>query len=246
MNEMREQSEQLSYSPDSPQSRQTQLHRLPLRERPAGRLVRIGEGALSLVELLALIVGGPQQLEIAVALLAQFDLPGLAQANLSELDAVPGLGEASAARVKAALELARRLALVAAGEKPQICNPTDAAVMMMAEMSHREQETFWVLFLNARNRVIGSQELYRGDLNQSPVRVGEVFREAVRRNCAAIIIGHNHPSGDPSPSPEDVSVTHELASAGKLLGVEVLDHLVIGQQRWVSLRERGLGFDASD
>jgi len=99
-----------------------------------------------------------------------------------------------------------------------------------------------VLFLDTRNRILGSEPIYKGSLNQSQVRIGEVFREAVRRNCAAVIVAHNHPSGDPAPSPEDVAVTRDLVAAGKLLGIELIDHLIIGQGRWISLRERGLGF----
>jgi DNA repair protein RadC len=112
----------------------------------------------------------------------------------------------------------------------------------MAEMSHLEQEHFRALYLNTRNQLLGSDTIYVGSLNASHIRVGEIFRDAIKRNCAAIIVAHNHPSGDPSPSPEDVEVTRQIAEAGDLLSIELLDHLVIGQQRFVSLRERGLGF----
>jgi DNA repair protein RadC len=110
-------------------------------------------------------------------------------------------------------------------------------------MSHLAQEHFRALHLDTRNRVLGSQTVYIGSLNASYIRVAEVFREAVKRNCAAMIVAHNHPSGDPTPSPEDIGVTRQLEAAGKLLDIELLDHLVIGQQRFVSLRERGLGFE---
>jgi DNA repair protein RadC len=106
-----------------------------------------------------------------------------------------------------------------------------------------EQEHFRVLYLDTRNRLLGSETVYVGSLNASHIRVGEIFRDAVKRNCAAIIVVHNHPSGDPSPSPEDVAVTRQIVAAGRLLDIEALDHLVIGQQRFVSLRERGLGFE---
>jgi DNA repair protein RadC len=112
----------------------------------------------------------------------------------------------------------------------------------MAKLSAMEQEHFQVLYLDTRNRVLGSDTLYIGSLNTSHIRVAEVFREAVKRNCAALIVAHNHPSGDPSPSPEDVAVTRQLIEAGQLLDIELLDHLVIGHQRFVSLRERGLAF----
>jgi DNA repair protein RadC len=112
----------------------------------------------------------------------------------------------------------------------------------MAEMAHLEQEHLRVLYLDTRNRLIGSETVYIGSLNAAHIRVSEVFREATRCNCAAIIVAHNHPSGDPTPSPEDVEVTRQLVAAGDLLDIELLDHLIIGRQRFVSLRERGLGF----
>ncbi len=109
----------------------------------------------------------------------------------------------------------------------------------------QEYENFVILYLDTRNRVTAREILYKGSLNTSLVRIGEVFRGAVRRNCAAVIVAHNHPSGDPNPSPEDVALTRRLVEAGKLLEVEVLDHLVIGENRYVSLRERALGFEAA-
>jgi DNA repair protein RadC len=226
------------------------IKELPLPERPRERLARLGPSALSTAELLAIVlrtgVGGENVLAVASRLLARHGgIAGLARASLSELVAERGVGLAKAAQLQAALELGRRLMLAAPQERPQIRTPADVATMLMAEMAHLEQEQFRVLFLDTRNRVLGSEPVYKGSLNQSQVRVGEVFREAVRRNCAAVIVAHNHPSGDPSPSPEDVAVTRDLVAAGRLLGIEVLDHLVIGQQRWVSLRERGLGFEAA-
>ena len=224
------------------------IKELPLPERPRERLARLGPSALSTAELLAIIlrtgVGGENALAVANRLLARYDgLGGLARASLSELLAERGVGLAKAAQLQAALELGRRLMMTVPEERPQIHTPADAAAMLLAEMAHLEQEHFWVLFLDTRNRVLGGEPVYKGSLNQSQVRIGEVFREAVRRNCAAVIVAHNHPSGDPSPSPEDVAVTRDLVAAGRLLGIEVLDHLVIGQGRWVSLRERGLGFE---
>jgi DNA repair protein RadC len=219
------------------------LRRLPIRERPVQRIAECGEQAISQTELLALLIGGPRQLETAWQLLETHgSLPALARTSPSELKRA-GLSKEAVARLRAAFELARRLVKDMPEERPQIRSPGDAAALLMAELSHREQEHLWVLFLDTRNRVLGSEMVYKGSLNQSLVRAGDVFREAVRRNCAAIIVAHNHPSGDPTPSPEDVSVTRELVSAGRLLGIELVDHLVIGHQRWVSLRERGLGFD---
>jgi DNA repair protein RadC len=215
---------------------------LPLRERPLHRVQR-DVGACNLVELLAAVVGGPRQIEIAHDLLARLkDLGGLVQAPVEELTLSYGLGPVGAARLKAALELGRRTLLAAPEDRPVVRSPADVAQLLMAEMSHLEQEHFRVLYLDTRNRMLGCDTVYVGSLNASHVRVGEVYREAVRRNCAAIICAHNHPSGDPSPSPEDVEVTRQLVKAGELLDVELLDHLILGQQRFVSLRERGLGF----
>ena len=210
-------------------------------------MARVGEGALSTAELLAIIlrtgVGGESVLDMATRLLSSYGgLSGLARASVPELMAEKGLAEAKTAQLKAALELGRRMLSVSPEDRFVIRSPTDVAQLLMAEMAHLEQEHFRVLYLDTRNRLLGSETVYVGSLNASHIRVGEVFRDAVKRNCAAIIVVHNHPSGDPTPSPEDVEVTRQLVAAGNLLDIDVLDHLVIGQQRFVSLRERGLGF----
>ncbi len=221
---------------------------LPVDERPRERLVHAGEGALSMAELLAIIlgtgVGGESALALATRLISRYGgLPGLARASFTELRAEKGLGLAKTAQLKAALELGRRMLLIAPEDRFVVRSPADVAQLLMAEMSHLEQEHFRVLYLDTRNRLLGSETVYVGSLNASHIRVSEVFREAVKRNCASIIVAHNHPSGDPTPSPEDVEVTRQLVAAGNLLDIEVLDHLIIGQQRFVSLRERGLGFE---
>jgi len=220
---------------------------LPVGERPRERLAHAGEGALSTSELLAIIlrtgVGGESALDMARRLIFRYGgLPGLARASVAELMAEKGLGQAKAAQLKAALELGRRMLLATPEDRLIVRSPADVAQLLMAEMSHLEQEHFQVLYLDTRNRLLGSETVYVGSLNASHIRVGEVFRDAVKRNCAAVIVAHNHPSGDPTPSPEDVEVTRQLVAAGNLLDIEVLDHLVIGRQRFVSLRERGLGF----
>jgi DNA repair protein RadC len=221
---------------------------LPAQERPRERLARVGEGALSTAELVAIIlrvgVGGESALAMARRLLSTYDgLPGLARASFAELRAERGLGNAKTAQLKAALELGRRLLLATPEDRIVVRSPSDVAQLLMAEMAHLEQEHFQVLYLDTRNRLLGSETVYIGSLNASHIRVAEVFRDAIKRNCAAIIVAHNHPSGDPSPSPEDVEVTRQLIEAGSLLNIELLDHLIIGQQRFVSLRERGLGFE---
>jgi len=220
---------------------------LPQGERPRERLVHYGPGALSTAELLAIIlrvgVTGENVVRVAERLLARYDgLPGLAQATISELCQEKGLGEAKAAEIKAALELGRRLLVAAPHERPQVRSPADAANLLMAEMSLLAQEHLRTVLLDTRNRVLSIPTIYVGSLNAAAVRVGEVFREAIRASAAGMIVVHNHPSGDPSPSPEDVQVTRMIVEAGALLSIDVLDHLVIGHQRFVSLKERGLGF----
>ena len=221
---------------------------LPVDERPRERLAQAGEGALSTAELLAIILrtglGGENVLAMATRLISKYNgLPGLARASFAELQAEKGLGKAKTAQIKAALELGRRMLLTSPEDRFAVRSPADVAQLLMAEMAHLEQEHFRVLYLDTRNRLMGSETVYVGSLNASHIRVGEIFRDAVKRNCAAIIVVHNHPSGDPTPSPEDVAVTRQLVEAGKLLDIELLDHLIIGQQRFVSLRERGLGFE---
>ncbi len=223
------------------------LKDLPEEERPRERLQHFGPQALSTTELLAIIlrtgVAGESALALAARLLKQYrNLSGLARADFAQLAAERGLGMAKAAQLMAALELGRRLVRENPEEPFQIRSPEDAARYIMAKIGFEEQECFMVLYLNTRNRVVDEEILYSGGLNTTLVRVAEVFRGAIRRNCAAIIVAHNHPSGDPTPSSDDVELTRRLREAGQLLDVELLDHLVIGHNRYVSLRERGLGF----
>jgi DNA repair protein RadC len=169
-------------------------------------------------------------------------LHGLHRANLVELASQHGMGLAKASQIKAAIELGMRIHTLNPEERASIHSPGDAAALVQYEMSALLQEHLRVINLDTRNRVINIEKLYVGSLNASTVRVGEVFRAAIARNAAAIIILHNHPSGDPTPSPEDVALTRAIVQAGKLMDIEVLDHLVIGQGKWISLKERGLGF----
>jgi DNA repair protein RadC len=224
------------------------IKELPSSERPRERLLHYGVSALSTAELIAIILRTGVQDENAVRmaqrLLATFDgLAGLAQSGAPELMAERGLGPAKTAQLKAALELGRRLLVAAPGERPQVRTPADAANLVMSEMHLLEQEHLRVMLLDTKNRVLDTPTIYVGSLNTSLIRVGELFREAIRANCASLIVLHNHPSGDPTPSPEDVAVTRQIVEAGKLMDIDVLDHLIIGRQRFVSLKERGLGFD---
>jgi DNA repair protein RadC len=229
---------------EQPSEYRPKVRDLPVRDRPVNRLREVGPSALSTTEVLAALLQTPDALDQARELLTRFEgLPGLVRACEAEITQVAGIGPAQAARLKAALECGRRLLLATTEERFAVRSPADVAQLLMAEMSHLEQEHFRVILLDTRNRVINHVTLYVGSLNASHIRVGEVFRGAVRHNAAAIVVCHNHPSGDPTPSPEDVEVTRQLVEAGRLFDIEVLDHLIIGQQRFVSLRERGLGFN---
>jgi DNA repair protein RadC len=221
---------------------------MPSGDRPRERLAEAGASSLNNAELLAILlrvgVEGENAVRMAERMLNELGgLPGLHRASYTDLCQVKGIGPAKAAQLKAALELGKRIAKTTPDERATITSPADAANLIMFDLSARDQEYLFVILLDTRNRVIGQPfEVYHGSLNTSLIRVGEVFREAVKSNAASIIVAHNHPSGDPSPSPEDVSVTRALVEAGRLLDIEVLDHLVIGHHRFVSLKDRGLGF----
>lgn len=220
---------------------------IALSERPRERLAKLGAGSLSTAELLAILlrvgVPGENAVQVGQRLLNKLNgLRGLQRATFEDLCQQDGIGPAKAAQIKAAIELGYRLALETPGQRPAIHSPTDAANLVMYDMAALEQEEMWVLMLDTRNRVIDKHKMYKGSTTSSQIRVGEMFRPAIRSGSTSIIAIHNHPSGDPTPSPDDVAVTRALVSAGKLLDIEVLDHLVIGQGRFVSLKERGLGF----
>lgn len=216
-------------------------------ERPRERLAKLGPQALSTAELIAILlrvgVMGENAVQVGQRLLQSMGgLAGLQRASYEEVCNQHGVGPAKAAQIKAAIELGRRLMVETPQERPAIHSPADAAALVQYEMSALEQEELRVILLDTRNRVMDIANVYRGSLNSSQVRVGELFKTPIRRNAAALIVVHNHPSGDPAPSPDDIAITRAIVQAGKLLDVEVLDHLVIGRGRHVSLKERGLGF----
>lgn len=216
-------------------------------DRPRERLAALGAQALSNAELIAILlrvgVPGENAVQVGQRLLQTFGgIGGLHRAPFADLTHQHGIGEAKAAQLKAAIELGRRLTLESPEERPAINSPADAAALVMYEMSALEQEHLRVMLLDRRNRLMDIVDLYRGSVSSAQVRVAEVFRDAIRRGASAILLVHNHPSGDPTPSPDDVTLTRAIAQAGKMLDIELLDHLVIGQGRWVSLKERGLGF----
>jgi DNA repair protein RadC len=224
------------------------IRELPAEERPRERLRHYGAGALSNAELLAIVLrtgaASESVLNLSSRLLAKLGgLSGLAKSSLSELCSERGLGVAKAAQLKAALELGRRLSSTQPGDLIVVRSPDDVAKLLQAEMQLLEQEELRLVLLDTKNQVVDIAQLYKGSVNTSLIRVGEVFREAVRQNCAALVVVHNHPSGDPAPSPEDIKITQQMVDAGRLLDIEVLDHIIIGRQRYVSLKEKGLGFD---
>ena len=212
-------------------------------ERPLNRLKHLSPQALSTAEILALILGTRDALDLAQELLqwagSLMELGGKSEA---ELCTFKGIGPTNVARIKASLEFGKRMMAEPAEERKTVTSPSEAANHFMPLMQGLDQEHLMVLTLNTRNGILNTHTIYKGSLNSSVVRIGEVYKYALRDNAAAIIISHNHPSGDPSPSPEDIKVTQNLAKAGKLMDIELLDHVVVGHLKYISLKERGLFF----
>ena len=221
---------------------------LPQGERPRERLRNYGARHLSNTELIAILLRtgmqGENVLSLASRILSRFNgLSGLGKASYAELCGERGLSEAKVSQLLAALELGKRFVSQSPEERATISSPQDVANLLQTDMSVLDQEHLRVLLLNTRNEVLAIQEIYVGNVNSSVVRAAEVFRPAVRENAPSIIVVHNHPSGDPTPSPQDISITKELIDSGKMLGIELLDHVVLGNgDRYVSLNERGLAF----
>ncbi len=219
----------------------------PASERPRERLRDLGPAHLSTAELLAIILGTGTR-ESSVVALAQGMLDtfggaaGLAQAGFRQLTQYPGVGVAKAAQLKAALELGRRASASAQAPQPVIRSATDAKDYLLSDFVDEEQEKFLVVLLDTKHHVVGKEVLYRGTLNQTVIRPAEVFREAVRANCASVLVAHNHPSGDPTPSADDVATTARLERAGNLLEIKLVDHIIMTRDSALSLREKGLGF----
>ncbi|MCB0005231.1 MAG: DNA repair protein RadC [Anaerolineales bacterium] len=234
---------QLAFAYHQPSDGRRRVCELPVEERPLYRLHHVGAGALATTELLALVLGTADAPGLAEELLIRFgSLHQLARASKAQLMRVHGIGEAQAGRLVAILELCRRLQAPPADDRPRITSPADAANLLLPRLRDLEQEELHVVLLDTRNRVLDICAVYRGSLNTSMVRIAEIFRPAIEAPAAAIVVAHNHPSSDPSPSPEDVNVTRQIVQAGKLLDIDCLDHLIIGHT-YVSLKERGLGFD---
>jgi DNA repair protein RadC len=219
---------------------------MPMDERPRERLRMRGPEALTNVELVAILLrtgtSGENVVTLAQRILSRFEgLRGLGKASFGELSTQRAMGEAKASQLLAAMELGKRM-LHEQPERRIVRAAEDVFRMLFADMALLEQEELRVILLSTRNEVIAMRDVYRGNVSSAVVRIGEVFRDAVREGCPNIIAVHNHPSGDPSPSAEDAALTKQLVEAGRLLGIEVLDHVVIARSGFVSLKDRKMGF----
>ena len=221
------------------------IKNLPEEERPRERLARHGASVLSNAELLAILLrtGTKEESAISLAhriLVQEQGLRYLADSNVEQLSSINGIGKAKAAQIKAAIELGKRLAAFEPGaDKPLKC-PQDVAGLLMEEMRYLKKEHMKLVLLNVKCNLISVEEISVGSLNASIVHPREVFNPAIRKSSASIIMVHNHPSGDPSPSSEDISITARIAEAGKLIGIELVDHIIIGDGKYVSMKEKGL------
>ncbi len=224
------------------------IRELPAAERPRERLAQRGPGGLTSAELIALLWGsgvrGRSAVDLATDALTRHEgLGGLARAAELELAGLPGVGAVKAGQLVAAFELGRRLLADWPSGRWSIRGPHDIAERLILQMGRLEREELRVVILDTKNHVLRVQTVYQGNVSSSLVRVGELYRDAVRLNAASIILVHNHPSGDPTPSPDDLHLTAEALAAGRLLDIGLLDHLVIGHDAYVSLRDRGVAFD---
>ena len=225
----------------------TMIRDLPQAERPRERLRELGPSYLSNPELIAILlrtgVRGESVLNLSTRLVAGFGgLAGMARASYGELCALNGISDAKACQLLAALELGRRLVSMYPEGRPVVSSPQDVFNLLGAEMGHLDQEHLRILLLSTKNEVRATQEIYVGNVNSSVVRVAEVMRPVIRENCPSIIVVHNHPSGDPSASPEDILITRQIRAAGEMMDIELLDHIIIGGQGYLSMKDKGLGF----
>ncbi|MGD7007759.1 RadC family protein [Metabacillus sp. 84] len=216
----------------------------PAEERPRERLLNDGPGNLSNQELIAILLrtgsASESVLQLASRLLAHFEgLKLLKDASIEEITSISGIGQAKATQLLASMELGKRILKLSNEERYVIRSPQDGANYVMEEMRFLTQEHFVCLYLNTKNHVIHKHTVFIGSLNASIVHPREVFKEAFRRSAASFICIHNHPSGDPSPSREDIEVTKRLSECGKMIGIELLDHLIIGDRKYISLKEKG-------
>ena len=225
----------------------TLIRDMPEGERPRERLAQYGADALKNSELIAILLRtgmkGESVVNMSDRLLAQFKgLERMGRASISELCALDGISEAKACQLLAAFELGRRLVSLTPEERPTINSPRDVYNLLGADMRYRDQEHLRVLLVSTNSEVVGNLEIYKGTVNSAAVRVAEVLKPAVLENAPSIIVAHNHPSGDPTPSGPDIMITRQIKQAAELMDIELLDHIVIGGQTFVSMKDRGLGF----
>ena len=222
------------------------IHDLPIAERPRERLQQYGEESLSTQELLAVLLGrgiaGESVTVTVQRLLKEFgSLKAVARASVEELSRVKGIGPAKACQIKAAFELAKRVDREGGGGgKTPVKVPMDAVAVARARLKDKQKEYFLAILVDTRGQVIRTCDISIGSLDSSIVHPREVFKEAIAASAASVIFVHNHPSGDPAPSAEDIGLNKRLAEAGAILGISVLDHIIIGNPDFVSLRERGM------
>lgn len=221
------------------------IKEIPQNDRPRERLIKYGAEVLSDSELLAVVLGSGTR-KLNAILLAQNILASngglrfLCDSSIQELSGISGIGNAKASIIKASIELGKRLRNSKSDEKITISSPEDIANLVMEDMRYLKKEHFRVIFLNTKNVVIDICDLSIGTLNSSIVHPREVFYDAIKKTAYSIIVCHNHPSGDPSPSSEDINITNRLSEVGKLIGIELLDHLIVGDGIYVSFKEKGL------
>ncbi len=218
---------------------------LPPEERPREKLQQQGAGALSNAELLAILLRVGTRRESAVHLAERIIAKGgglrcLPDLNLEELQSFHGIGLAKAVQIKAALELGKRIAGIVREDEISVTSPGRVADLFMEELRYQKKEYFKLLLLNTKNRIISREEISVGSLNSSIVHPRELFNVAIRKSAASVILVHNHPTGDPAPSQEDLAVTRRLVEGGAILGVEVKDHIIIGDGCYLSFKEKGL------
>ncbi len=221
------------------------MRELPTSDRPRERLMQCGAGVLSSAELLAILLrtGTRERSAIGLAeqLITHFNgLRGISMAGLGSLTQIKGVGDTKAVEIMAAVELGKRLAVIDADNRPSITGPADVANILMPEMRDLLQENLRVLLLDAKNRLVRTCSVTVGTQNSAPVYIPGIFKEAIQASATNIILVHNHPSGDPTPSTDDKLVTQRVLEAGKLIDIQLLDHIVIGHNCWVSLKERGM------
>ncbi|WP_035099746.1 RadC family protein [Aneurinibacillus terranovensis] len=217
---------------------------IPAADRPRERMIQAGADSLSNAELLAILLRTGSTEESVMSLACRVlnkvgELRGLKTITYEELTAIRGIGPAKALLIMAGLELGKRIAVSTGAGRAAVRSPQDVANVMMEELRYLTQEHFVCLYLNTKNQILDRKTIFIGSLNSSIVHPREIFKEAIRKSSASIVCIHNHPSGDPAPSREDIDVTHRLQEVGRILGIELLDHVIIGDGRFYSLKEKG-------